>query len=280
MGAEKLVNVVLSGLGWELKHIRNARGLSLEVVCQQLRWQQSKLSRMENGQQHISDADLAALLVIYEVHSEERRQLLRLAQRQDAPGYWDLDPPIKTAPFARMELEATSIVDAQTILIPGLAQTAEYTDALMKAASVPPEEAALRVAARMARKNILDKGKPPNFDMILDEMALRRPVGGRAVMARQLRALLELAERPNVRLWVLPIDRGWRVAFHYGFYVFNFPRSQSVVFLENKETCVYLEDETKVEVFRRHAGKLGKAALNPAESITFVGSIGKEYERE
>ena len=45
-GAEKLVNVVLSGLGWELKFIRNGRGLSLEVVCQQLRWQQSKLSRM------------------------------------------------------------------------------------------------------------------------------------------------------------------------------------------------------------------------------------------
>jgi hypothetical protein len=46
MGAEKLVNVVHSGLAWEMKYIRNERDLSLEVVCQQLKWQQSKLSRM------------------------------------------------------------------------------------------------------------------------------------------------------------------------------------------------------------------------------------------
>src|SRR6266566_9239292 len=161
MSAPKLVNVVCSGLAWELKYIRNARDLSLEVVCQQLRWQQSKLSRMENGIQHISDADLASLLVIYKVNGDERRQLLRLAQRQDAPGYWDLDPPLTTAPFKRMELEATSIVDAQTILIPGLAHTADYAYALMKAGSVSPEEAARRVEARMERKDILDKGKPP-----------------------------------------------------------------------------------------------------------------------
>jgi transcriptional regulator with XRE-family HTH domain len=56
VGTETLVNV---------KYIRNQRGMSLEVVCQQLRWQQSKLSRMENGQQHVSDADLASLLVTY-----------------------------------------------------------------------------------------------------------------------------------------------------------------------------------------------------------------------
>src|SRR5882757_3133815 len=104
VSAEKLVNVVRSGLGWELKHIRNGCDLSLEVVCQQLRWQQSKLSRMENGLQHISDADLASLLVIYEVHSKERRQLLRLAQRQDAPGRWTLDAPTKGT-LRRLELE-------------------------------------------------------------------------------------------------------------------------------------------------------------------------------
>jgi transcriptional regulator with XRE-family HTH domain len=263
VSAEKLVNVVLSGLGWELKHIRNQRGLSLEVVCQQLRWQQSKLSRMENGQQHISDTDLASLLVIYEVCSEERRQLLRLAQRQDAPGYWNLDAPIKTVPFKRLELEATSIVDAQTILMPGLVQTADYAHALMAASNVPADEAKRRVDERMARKDMLDKRNPPNFDMILDEMALRRPVGGHAVMAGQLRALLELAERPNVRLWVLPIEQSCRVGFHNAFYMLNFARNQSVIFLESKESCLYLEDEGKIEIFRRHAGKLGQAALNP-----------------
>ena len=64
-GPQKLVTVVWSGLAAEVRHIRDGCGLSLEAVCGQLGWQQSKLSRMERGQQCISTADLASLLVIY-----------------------------------------------------------------------------------------------------------------------------------------------------------------------------------------------------------------------
>ncbi|HEY3609050.1 MAG TPA: helix-turn-helix transcriptional regulator, partial [Pseudonocardiaceae bacterium] len=75
-GAQKLVTVVWSGLAGEVRHVRNRRNLSLEVVCDQLGWQQSKLSRMERGQQCISTADLASLLVIYKVTGTERNRLL------------------------------------------------------------------------------------------------------------------------------------------------------------------------------------------------------------
>jgi hypothetical protein len=86
VGAAKLVTVVRSGLAWEMQYIREQQcGLTLEVVCDQMRWQQSKLSRMENGQQCISIADLASLMVIYKVHGEERQRLLHMANRQDDP---------------------------------------------------------------------------------------------------------------------------------------------------------------------------------------------------
>jgi hypothetical protein len=85
VGAAKLVTVVRSGLAWEMQYIREQCGLTLEVVCDQLHWQQSKLSRMENGQQCISHADLASLLVIYKVHGQERQWLLHMANRQDDP---------------------------------------------------------------------------------------------------------------------------------------------------------------------------------------------------
>jgi len=282
VGAEKLVNVVLSGLGWELKYIRNQRGLSLEVVCQQLRWQQSKLSRMENGQQHISDADLGALLVIYRVHGEDRRRLLRLAQRQDAPGYWELDPPqvAGTWTLVRLEQEATSIVDAETMLIPGLVHTEDYARALMLAGNVPPEQVEPRVQARMERRSLLTRDNAPKFEMILDETALRRPLGSRSIMVRQLRALLKVAELPNVRLWVVPFELGASVGFHYSFYLMGFPRNKSVVFLEQKTSGVYLEEADKTEVFRRHAARLAKIALNPAESIDRIATIAKEHKRE
>jgi len=242
--------------------------------------QQSKLSRMENGLQHISDVDLGALLAIYQVHGEERRQLLRLAQRQDAPGYWVLDPPLKTGPFVRMEREATSLVDAENLLMPGLVQTAEYMHAMMKAGNVPSDLAELKVNERMLRKETLTRANPPKFEMIVDEGALRRIIGSPAVMARQLRAMLELADRPNVRLSVVPFKLGGKVGFHYPFFIFNFQRDQSVVFLESKESAVYLEDDMKIDTFRRHAARLVSAALNPAASMDLVATIAREYERE
>src|SRR5882757_1516005 len=86
VGARKLVTVVHSGLGAELKFIREGCGRTLDVICVQLMWQQSKLSRMENGKQCISDVDLGALLALYAVRGQERQRLLLLAERQDEPG--------------------------------------------------------------------------------------------------------------------------------------------------------------------------------------------------
>src|SRR6266705_3263497 len=73
-GPQKLVTVVRSGLAGDVQHVRKQRDLSLEVVCDELGWQQSKLSRMENGQQCISTADLASLLVVYKVKGRDRGQ--------------------------------------------------------------------------------------------------------------------------------------------------------------------------------------------------------------
>src|SRR5258707_6249939 len=117
MGARKLVTVVQSGLADELRDIRNDCDMSLEDVCNKLRWQQSKLSRMENGQQCISDVDLGAVLAIYEVYGEERRRLQHLAERQDDPGRWEVTPPDAAGPrtLARLEVKATAIVNAKPL---------------------------------------------------------------------------------------------------------------------------------------------------------------------
>jgi Domain of unknown function (DUF5753)/Helix-turn-helix domain len=279
-GPQKLVTVVWSGLAAEVRHIREGCGLSLEVVCHQLGWQQSKLSRMERGQQCISAADLASLLVIYKVIGAERRQLLHLVDRQDEPGRWILDSPLVQTPLVRLEAEAASLVNAQLVLIPGLVQTADYARAVMEAGDLSPELIDGRVERRMQRQLVLTKPKPPKFDIILDEGVLRRVVGSHGVMARQLRALLEVAERPNVRLWIVPIEMSGLAGFESSFYMLNFPRDETVVQLESKASSVYIEDKEKIDVFRLHAAKVGKAALDPARSIDRVATIAKEHERE
>jgi hypothetical protein len=281
-GARKLVTVVQSGLADELRDIRDGCGLSLEVVCDKLRWQQSKLSRMENGHQCISDVDLGALLALYEVYGEERRRLLRLAERQDDPGHWERMSPDAQKPrtLLRLEAKVKTIVNAEPLLVPGLVQTADYARVVMKSGHVRPENIEPRVEARLARQSHLTKDKPPKVDLILDEHVLRRVVGSHKIMALQLRALLEFAELPNLRLWVVPLDRGGSIGFDYSFYLMDFRHGNPVVFLENTGSGLFIEDKEEIDYFRHHAGKLGKAALNLDESARFVATLAKEHERE
>lgn len=282
MSAEKRVNVVESGLAGEILYIRDQCDVTLEAVCDQLGWQQSKLSRMERGHQCISTADLASLLVIYKVQGKERRRLLHLTERQDDPGYWDHNPPVNSEPrtLMRLEPEATSIVAAEPLLIPGLAQIADYTRAVMKSEYVPAEQVGPRVEARRMRQSVIIRDNPPKFDMIVHEAALRQVMGSHKVMARQLRALVERAELPNVRLWIVPVELAGNAGLNSPAYLMNFPRNKSVVYLESATSSVYLEDPTKIDFFRRHVASLAKVALNPSDSARFVATMATEHDRE
>jgi hypothetical protein len=114
--------------------------------------------------------------------------------------------------------------------------------------------------------------------MIVHEAALRQVVGNSKVMAAQLRAMLQAAELPNVRLWVVPLKLAGNAGFVTAFYVMNFSRNKSVVYMENMTTGVYLEDAEKIDYFRHQASELAKAALDPARSAAFVG-VGRPLAR-
>jgi hypothetical protein len=280
---QKLVNAVTSGLAWDLKYIRNQCGLTLEDVCLKLKWQQSKLSRMEGGQQCISEADLASVLVMYEVTGKERQRLLHLSERQDDPGRWENSPELseESRTLMRLEPEANSIVDVETLLVPGLVQTTDYAEAIMKAANLRPEQIVARVKARMARQDILFKDKPPKLDMILDETILRRVVGSHKIMARQLRALLDATERPNVRLRIVPFQQAMDAGLVDGpLYLMDFPRGNSVLHLEYKLSGVFLEDQDKIDICRQDVARLASAALSPAESLDLVAKVAREHDLE
>jgi hypothetical protein len=114
--------------------------------------------------------------------------------------------------------------------------------------------------------------------MILDEHVLRRVVGSHKIMAAQLRALIEAAERPNVRLWVLPSDLAGNAGLDSAFYLMDFSRGNSVVHMEHKSSGVFLEEQGAVDRCRSLASKLAAAGLNPAESVSLVATIAREHE--
>jgi hypothetical protein len=280
MAAQKLVNVVLSGLAGELQDIRNRRGLTLEGVCDQFKWQQSKLSRMENGLQCISEVDLGSLFAAYGVTGHERGPLIRMAERQDDPGYWETDASLtlESKTLQRLERSTTGIVDVAAWLIPELAQTADYAHAVMTSDDVPSEHIAARVAARLARQLILVKDKASKLDLIVGETALRRTIGGRDVMIHQLRGLLEIAQRPDTRVRIVPLDASGDAGLHMAFSVMEFPHNRSVVCLQHPITNLFLEDDSMIDVYRRRVVRLARVALEPADSMDLVAGITREFE--
>lgn len=277
----RIVGVVRAGLAGEIQYIRNQRGSTLDIPCGTLKWQISKLSRMEHGQQWISDADLASLLVTYGVTGDDRRRLLAMAKRQSDPGYWEHEAPetVESTTLLRLESDAHTIVAVEPLVVPDLAQTADYANAVLRSHDMSPEQITPWVQARMARQSVLTKDKAPKFNMILAETVLRRVVGDRSVMAKQLRALLEIAERPSVRLWIVPFGKSGNAGFDGSFCKMDFPDGDRVVFQRQQIGGLFLDSMEKVESFHRHASRLAAIALGPAESAHLIATIAKKFER-
>ena len=271
------------GLGAELRDLRAATGLSTRAVAQQLGWSASTLNRMETGQRAISAEDVSALLVVYGVTGPDRDRLLDAARDSDHPGWWETAPtglPEQLPALIGFESQATRIIDVSLVLIPGLLQTPEYARAVMDAAGVPRVDAETRVATRLGRQVVLSRPDPPQFTAILDESALRRPIGGRAVMAYQLRHALRVAERPNVTIQVIPYNCGAHASLTGSFLILEFAKAQTIVHLEHTGSSLFVDAPEKVGPFVSAVDTLRDTALDSRRSAEFIASVAVEYERE
>ena len=167
------------------------------------------MSRLETGHRGANARDINDLCDLYDVDDEQRRRLLELASEGKQRAWWQpLGLPYST--YVGLESEAVSISDFGLGFIPGLLQTTDYARAIVRAVlpDMVPEIVEQRVQGRMARQQLLDRENAPHFEAVVDESVLHRVVGSRAVMRAQLERLLELSERPNVALRVIPYKAG------------------------------------------------------------------------
>lgn len=269
------------GLGAELRELRNATGLSTREVAERVGWSASTVNRIENGNRAVTSEDVAALLVIYGVTGQERDRLLELAREASQPGWWETGSPAlptQLSALIRFETEASRIVDVGLVLVPGLLQTPEYARAVMVSSKVPEPEIDPRVATRMGRQVVLTRPEPPEFVAIIDEAALRRPIGGHAVMAEQLQHLLKVADRPHVTLQIVPFSCDGHVSLHGSFVLLEFAKAAAVVHHEHKRSSIFLDEPEDVQPYAEVARILQEEALNSDESADFVAAIAAEYE--
>jgi transcriptional regulator with XRE-family HTH domain len=241
-------------VGAKLRRLRTDIGLSREEAAEAIRASAWKIHRLENGQVGFKQRDLVDLLERYGVTDpDEIDELLTLAREANVPGWWqhygDVLPQwFRT--YVDLESAATLIRTYEGMFVPGLLQTDDYMRAVIRDASLESsEEVGRRVRLRMARQTLLTREHPPRLWAVVDEAALRRPVGGREVMRGQLERLIDATKLANVTLQVLPFGAGAHPAMVGAFSILRFADRElpDVVYLEHLTNAVYLDKRAEVE---------------------------------
>ena len=198
-------------LGAQLRRLREARGISAQQAARTIRGSESKISRIELGRNSVREIDIADLLSLYGItDAAEREQLLSLASRANQPGWWhryhDVLPPWFQA-YIGLEESAQSIRSYDMQFVPGLLQTEEYAAAVLALGEFSLDEAERLVVLRKERQRRFAAGGI-HLWAVVDEIALRRPIGGLDVLRGQLRELGEACRQPWLTLQVTPFPGG------------------------------------------------------------------------
>jgi transcriptional regulator with XRE-family HTH domain len=264
----------------ELRALREQAGLSGAEVAKRMGMSPSKISRIETGNSGLQIEDVAALLGLYQVPASTRDELLDLVRRSEERGWWTRQPglPQLWRSLIDFEAKATRVQNYEALFVPGLLQTAEYTRAIIQGVAPTVSEAELDnlVAARMARQAVLTRASAPQFFAVVDEGALRRPIGEPGVMHRQLHHLLGASEQPHVTLRVVPLAAGAHAGLRGPFVILEFAEETALVYLENHSTVLFLEEEADLASYRVALGTILNAALAPAATAELIAQLATE----
>lgn len=272
-------------LGSQLRRLREGKGVTREEAGHLIRGSESKISRMELGRVGFKERDVADLLTLYGVvDNQARAAVLDLVATANEPGWWhrfnDILPTWFQA-YVGLEEAAARIRTYEVQFVPGLLQTKEYARAVVTAGSagIGAEEIARRVDLRLERQRMFDRPDGPVFWAVIDEAALRRPIGGAEVMRAQLEHLIELMRQPNITIQVMPFSFGGHSAEGGAFTVLRFPDQDlpDVVYVEQLASALYLDKREDVDRYTEVMERLCAVSTTPDETIELLRVIAEEF---
>ncbi|GAA4156888.1 helix-turn-helix transcriptional regulator [Actinomadura keratinilytica] len=267
-------------LGAQLRRLRETAGISREDAAYAIRASVSKMCRLELGRVGFKERDVADLLTMYGVVDDaERAGLLSLARRANERQWWQPYGDIMPSWFEQyvgLEEAAVRLRTYATQFVPGLLQTADYARAVarLRHPHAAKQELERRVGLEMARQRLLTRPDAPKLWTVIDEAALRRRLGGTAVLRGQLEHLLEVSALPSVTVQILPFDRG--VSAPGGpFTILRFqePDVPDVVYLEQLDNAAYLERRADLDAYGRTMDTLCAQACVPGETAALIEGI-------
>ncbi|MFG2243197.1 Scr1 family TA system antitoxin-like transcriptional regulator [Streptomyces sp. NPDC048734] len=266
---EKERPAVWSVYGKLLRLFRERAGLTQQGLADAIGYSVEQVASVEQGRR-------AAKLVLTEAAERVLGAGGALRVLQD-----DVDQaklPAFFQDFASIEVEAVSRLSYDPLLVPGLLQTEAYARALFTAHCPALEEEVidLHTEARLHRQQLLTRTPIVELSFIIGEVALTNPIGGDEVMAEQLVHLVDSTKLRNVTIQVMPAAYGFHPGLNGGFVVLETAEHRQVGYVESQEVGTVVTDPIQVSAFSSRYGKLRSQALNPEESVRFLGGLAGE----
>lgn len=278
-GGPTILRIVL---GTQLRRLREARGITREQAGNAIRGSHAKISRLELGRTGYKERDVSDLLTLYGVlDPDEREGFFALARQASVPGWWNKYSDVLPQWFEQLIglEEAASVIRSYEVqFVPGLLQTRDYARACTRLGHprANDEEIEQRVRLRMTRQNVLGVAHGPRLWAVIDEAALRRPLGSSTeVMREQLLFLKDAARRPNVTLQIAPFHIGGLSAAGGPVTILRFlePDLPDVVYLEQLTTALYLDKQDEVENYMVVMDRLCAMAEPPSKTEEFIDAM-------
>jgi transcriptional regulator with XRE-family HTH domain len=277
MGTDSSPTLHRRRLARRLRQMRERAGLTLADAAPRLEKTKSSLGRIETGE---TIADTHLIRSMMDVYDQYDPHLMDLAREAKRPGWWTTYG-IRDRGFLGLETDADEELDFSLMYVPGLLQIEDYTRAVLNAGRLKWTKKQLenQVEARGIRRERLTAEETPlELAAIIDESALRKPMGGRDVMRAQLKHLVEAAELETVTIQVLPDEMGGHPGMDGAFTVLEFedPEDPSLLYVEYPTGAVHVEKTEEVMDAKLLFGKLRLLALSPAESTDFIQLVAEQ----
>lgn len=177
--------------------------------------------------------------------------------------------------YAELEAQAVELHAYDNHVVKGLLQTEEYARAVftMWRPLLDPEVIEQRIAARLERQRLFSRRPAPLLSFVIEEQALRRPVGGRQVLRGQLEQLLLYGHERNVEIQVMPTERDEHAGLGGAFTLIHLEDQRRVGYMEVQEASILYTAPKKVSPLEATYGVLRAQALTPRDSLAFIEKL-------
>lgn len=253
-----------------LKFFRTKAGLTQEELAERMGYSQDHCASVEQGRRPAkgefterAEEVTGAGGVLTELQEE--------VDRAQLPAFFQ--------DFATLEADAVSRLSYDPMLIPGLLQTEEYARALISVNCPPLADETMdqHVTARLARQALLTRQKPPvAFIFIIEEATLHRRIGGREVLQRQLRKLVEHAKLRNVEIQILPTAAAAHCGLDGHMVLLEGADRKQIVCLESQGRVIATSSGDAVSDYRHRYGSLLTKALDTERSIRLIEQVARD----